>query len=120
MKSVLMVSGFLALLTACGASGRGPIVDMQGVSAAQYAQDLAECRDYADQVQVGREVVQGAVGGAVVGGAVGAAVGDSDTAQRAAGVGAVGGAARGVGNAVREREQVVRNCLLGRGYRVLN
>jgi hypothetical protein len=60
------------------------------------------------------------VAGAVVGGVFGAVVGNSNTAQRAAGGGAVLGAARSTGSVVRERDRVVRNCLLGRGYRVLN
>jgi len=105
-------------LAACRSSE--PIVDMQGVNRAQYNRDLAECRQYADQVEAGREVVRGAAGGAVVGAAVGAAVGDSDTAQRGAGAGAAVGAARGARQAERESERVLRNCLRGRGYRVLN
>lgn len=107
-------------LTFCRAADRQPIVDMQGVNSAQYNRDLAECRSYADEVEAGREVAQGAAAGAVVGGAIGAIAGDSDTAQRGAGVGAVAGAARGARNADNEREQVIRNCLRGRGYRVLN
>jgi len=108
------------LLIGCRATDDRPIVDMQGVSIAQYNTDLAECRVYADEVEAGRQVARGAVGGAVVGGAVGAAVGNSDTAQRTAGAGAVVGVARGARSAMMERERVVRNCLLGRGYRVLN
>jgi len=93
---------------------------MQGMSTAQYNNDLADCRTYADEVAVGREVARGGVGGAVIGGLIGAAVGNSNTAQRTAGAGAIGGSARGAGNAMRERDVVIRNCLRGRGYRVLN
>ncbi|MEX2130382.1 MAG: hypothetical protein WD772_02765 [Pseudohongiellaceae bacterium] len=117
-RSLLFAAIFV--LTACRVTDDRPIVDMQGVNVAQYNTDLAECRIYADEVRAGREAAQGAVGGAVVGGVIGAAIGNSDTVQRAAGAGAVAGAARGVGEAVREREMVVRNCLRGRGYRVLN
>jgi len=115
----LFISAFL-LLAGCRATDDRPIVDMQGVNVAQYSNDLTECRTYADDVRAGREAVGGAVGGAVVGGAIGAAIGNSDTAQRAAGAGAVAGAARGASGAIREREMVIRNCLRGRGYRVLN
>ena len=119
MRILLLVMA-LTLVAGCRATDDRPIVDMQGVNVAQYNQDLAECRVYADEVQAGRQVARGTVGGAVVGGAVGAAVGNSNTAQRTAGAGAVLGAARGARGAVFERERVVRNCLIGRGYRVLN
>lgn len=115
---VVLMAGIL--LAGCRATDDRPIVDLQGVNVAQYENDLAECRAYADEVRAGHEVAQGAVGGAVVGGAIGAAVGNSDTAQRGAGAGAVAGAARGAGEAIRERDRVLRNCLRGRGYRVLN
>ena len=101
-------------------TGNTPIVDTQGVNMARYEADLADCQDYADQVQVGRQTTVGAVAGAAVGGVFGAVIGDSDTAQRGAGVGAVGGGARGAGRGLQERERVIRRCLIGRGYRVLN
>ena len=101
-------------------TGNTPIVDTQGVNMARYEADLADCLDYADQVQVGRQTAVGAVAGAAVGAVFGAVIGDSDTAQRGAGVGAVGGGARGAGRGLQERERVIRRCLIGRGYRVLN
>lgn len=101
-------------------TGNTPIIDTQGVNMAQYEVDLEDCYAYADQVQVGRQAVVGATAGAAVGGVFGAIIGDSDTAQRGAGVGAVGGGARGVGRGLVERERVIRRCLIGRGYRVLN
>ncbi len=105
------------LLAACASD---PIIDPKGVNTAKYRQDLAECRVIADQVKVGQKAAGSAVAGAVVGAAVGAAVGNSNTAQRAAGAGATVGAAKGAGRGVNERERVVRNCLRGRGYQVLN
>lgn len=120
MPAKLLLLLPLILLAGCRATDDRPIVDMQGVSVTQYNSDLAQCQAYADEVETGRQVARGAVGGAVVGGAVGAVVGNSDTAQRTAGAGAVLGAARGTGEAMRERDRVLRNCLIGRGYRVLN
>ena len=111
-------------LTSCRSveelTGNTPIIDTQGVNMARYEADLADCREYADQVQVARQAGVGAVAGAAVGGVFGAVIGDSDTAQRGAGVGAVAGGARGVGRGLNERERVIRRCLIGRGYRVLN
>lgn len=114
----------LLVFTGCASvedlTGNNPIVDTQGVNMATYNRDLNECQAYADEVQIAEKAASGAVTGAVVGGVIGAAVGNSDTAKRGAGVGAVAGGARGIGEGIRERELVVKRCLIGRGYRVLN
>lgn len=96
------------------------IVDTQGVDMAQYRADLEQCSQYSDQVQTGKKVARGTLGGAAVGGLIGAAVGDSSTAQKGAGAGSVTGGAGGLVDSYREKNQVVKNCLRGRGYRVLN
>lgn len=101
-------------------TGNTPIIDTQGVNMARYESDLTDCKGYADQVQVGRQTAVGAAAGAAVGGVFGAVIGDSDTAQRGAGVGAIGGGARAAGRGLQERERVIKRCLIGRGYRVLN
>lgn len=110
---------FGALLTLASCASQ-PIIDTQGKSMAQYEQDLAECKVYANQVRTGQKVAVGAVAGAAIGAAIGAAVGDSDTAQRAAGAGAISGSAKGAGRGLHERQRVVHNCLRNRGYAVLN
>ncbi len=119
------VLGFLAsLLFACKTTddllGNKPIVDMQGVNVVAYEADLVDCQAYANQVQIGRQTAVGTVAGAAVGTVFGAIIGDSGTAQRGAGVGAVSGGVRGVSGGLSERERVIRRCLMGRGYRVLN
>ncbi len=126
LKPVFWTSLAATLLAGC-ATGQSPyvgsrdvIVDTQGVDHYTYQRDLADCRAYADQVGVAGRTATGAVGGAVVGGLLGAAAGNSTTAQRAAGVGAVAGGAGGVASGYSERQRVVRNCMSGRGYRVLN
>jgi len=115
INKILTMTLTITLLAAC--AGR-PIVDMAGVDPAQYQRDLAECRGYADQVP--KRAAGGAVVGALIGAAVGAAIGNSDTAQALAGAGAVQGAAEGAATTHEERAVVVRRCLAGRGYRVLN
>lgn len=119
MKRMPLIMTLLGL-GACQGLQDEPIIDPQGVNMAQYEQDLAACRAIAEQVDVGRDVAGGAVAGAALGGAIGAIVGNSDTAGRGAGVGAVGGGARGAARGMREQDQVLRRCLAGRGYRVLN
>ncbi len=105
-----------ALVAGC-ASHPDPIIDTKGVNMAQYEQDLSECKSYADNVSVAEGSAKGAAVGAVVGAAAGAISGD---AGRGAGYGGLSGATRsGLGNQ-REKEGIVKKCIRGRGYRVLN
>lgn len=98
-----------------------PIIDRKGVDMSVYYVDKAECETYADEVRPGDKVVRGAVGGAVVVGTIGAIFNRGpDSAERGAGVGAVTGGVRGAREGTRETERVVKQCLRGRGYRVLN
>ena len=108
----------IALFGAACSSSPQPIIDTKGVDMTQYEQDLAECEVYADEVRTGEGVAKGTAGGAVVGGAVGAVGGGSGT--RGAGVGAVLGAAGSGRKAAEEKSRVVKTCLRGRGYKVLN
>jgi len=123
IKVFIFVSA-LSLLTACSGFGRtasrSPIVDLKGVDLGAYQRDRSECEAYGDEVSMGQQVLTSTAGGAAAGAVIGAAAGNSDTAKRAAGIGGGFGALRGTRRALSEREMVVRNCLLGRGYRVLN
>jgi hypothetical protein len=105
------------LLAACSGA-TGPIIDTKGVDMAKYEQDRTECEKYAQQVSTGKAVGKGATGGAAVGAAVGAIAGGG--AGEGAGIGAVTGGAESARIADREKADVVRNCLRGRGYHVLN
>jgi outer membrane lipoprotein SlyB len=116
MKYPVAVIALLALTTGCTTTDE-IIIDKKGVDMARYEQDLAECREYSREVQTGKKVAKGAASGAVVGGLIGAITGD---AGKAAGVGAVGGGARGASEGSQDEVQVVKNCLRGRGYRILN
>jgi outer membrane lipoprotein SlyB len=113
-----------AVLAGCAGieefTGQEPIIDTQGVDLASLEQDKQECAAYADQVPVARQAAVGAGTGAVLGGVIGGIAGNSSTASRTAGIGAASGAIQGTGGGLRDRQQVIRNCLLGRGYRVLN
>jgi len=96
------------------------ITDTQNIDMAEYEKDLYECRRYASQVNVGSDALAGLIGGALIGAALGAAIGNSDTAERGANVGAITGVTEGASEALSEQDQVIKNCLLGRGYKVLN
>ncbi|MEW5251152.1 glycine zipper family protein [Microbulbifer sp. 2201CG32-9] len=118
-----------ALITACVSQpdqvpgAGGIVIDTYGVNMRQYQMDLADCKglSVAAGSDAGRRGVTRAAGGAVLGGALGAILGDSSSAAAAgAGAGAILGGVSGVGSAGAEEQSIVRNCLRGRGYRVLN
>lgn len=113
MRAMLVAAAFVA---GC-ASHPEPIIDTQGVNMSRYEQDLQDCEAYGAQVRIEKGVAKGAVAGGAVGAASGAVVGD---AGAGAGLGAIGGAARSAQIGEEEKSRVVKNCLRGRGYRVLN
>jgi len=112
-------------LAACAQSYQ-PIVDQRGVDPTRYSRDLAECRQYAEQVNPAGEAVAGAVLGAALGAALGAITGSFDSGL-STGTGAAAGAAYGGtlgvasagANGIEGQIDVIRNCLRGRGYNVL-
>ena len=114
----------LVLITAVGCAGADdrPIVDMKGVNEAAYEKDLQECQVYAkDQSGMGGTAAKGAGAGAVVGGLLGLVTGGNTTGiVQAAGAGAVIGGAGGAFTGNQAQEAVVKRCLSGRGYKVLN
>ena len=110
-------------LAAC-AQTYHPIVDMKDVDQGKYQTDLADCRQYAEQVSPAEDALAGTLIGALVGTAVfaalGAAGGDAGTgAAVGAALGGTTGAAAGVGGGIERQIQVIKSCLSGHGYRVL-
>lgn len=96
------------------------IIDEKSVDMTKYRQDLADCRSYASQVKTGEKTAKGAASGAVVGGLTGAIFGGASGAAQGAGVGAVGGGVKGADEGERTEVDVVKRCLAGRGYHILN
>jgi outer membrane lipoprotein SlyB len=119
-KRVQIIGPALLLAICAGCAGNGPIVDTKNIDQARYKQDLSECQTYAGQVNTGAAAGKSAAAGAVVGGIVGAIFGNSTTVIQSAGVGGVLGGAQGAANGEQSKDQVVKNCLRGRGYSVLN
>lgn len=113
-----------ACILAIAGCTHAPIVDLKGRDQAKYNDDLKECHGYAEQVQPVEEtaidVVIGGIIGAAFGAAVGAAVGDPGGGA-ALGASLFGGAGFvfGSNDSRKRQENVVRNCLQGRGWRVL-
>ena len=113
----LLLGATLLVLAACS-SAPGPIVDTKGVNMTRYHEDLADCEGYADQVRIESGVARGAAAGGAVGAATGAILGES--VGEYGGVGAVAGATKSASRGDQEKSQVVKRCMRGRGYKVLN
>ena len=103
------------------------MVDYQqpGYDYDKYRADNADCNALARQRPVGETAGQGAVGGLVLGAVLGGIVGNAggDTRHGAAygaALGTVSGAAQGAAEGVSRQTRIVRECMIGRGYRVLD
>ncbi|MEO1042526.1 MAG: glycine zipper family protein [Pseudomonadota bacterium] len=110
------ILGVAALVALGACTTYQPVVD--GPQDAQYYADLEDCRALAAQASSqNRDILSGAAVGAAIGGIVGSVDGNlGDGAAAGAGVGAVQGAVRKNNNS----NSVVRNCMRGRGHRVVN
>lgn len=121
MSLIISASAIVVLLAGCAATYT-PLVDYKaaGFNASQYGTDLFDCRQFSQQVAgPGAGAAGGAVAGALVGTLLSRLAGGQNNGQNArvgAGVGALSGAAGGGQNEV----AVVRKCMQGRGYSVLN
>jgi outer membrane lipoprotein SlyB len=118
MRAVLIicVSGVASCFSGCAAHP-DPIIDMKGVDQKQFVTDWNECAAYTEEVQVASGVAKGAAAGAAIGAITGAI--DGDAAEGAAYGGVYGGTRSGL-DADRDKQQVFKRCMRGRGYRVLN
>jgi hypothetical protein len=109
-----------------GCASYRPICDMQGVSRSQYENDLHECQKYAEQISPGVSTAAGAGIGAGIGALAGLIVGATlgvDSGQLAgfgAALGGLHGALSGGAAAAQSQMEIIKNCLRGRGYNVLN
>jgi uncharacterized protein YcfJ len=126
MRKIIFVL-LLIVLTACATYN--PVVDPASVrneDRDRYFRDRAECRALAEaNTNTARSAGRDAVIGGAVGTGTGALLGTifgSTTTGLAAGavIGGVAGASRGVYQSNRDFENIFRNCMRGRGYRVLN
>lgn len=118
---------FMGLMSGCAVeghhSGTRVVVDWSQIDDTnKYYQDRSQCRAISEQVAgAGQSAAAGAVGGAMFGALVGVLIGDAgEFALQGAGLGAVSGAAGGAGHGAMTRDSVMKNCLRGRGYNVLN
>ncbi len=114
------LSVYVITLCMAGCASDRPVVDTKGVDMSHYQQDQAECDALSSRVSTGQQAAKSAGFGAAIGAALGAIFGNTQSVLRSAGAGGVVGGAQGAVRGQGEKSQVVRNCLRGRGYRVLN
>ena len=118
MRALIVNALLLAAMQLAGCAAHpDPIIDTKGVDQEAMAQDWKECEAYSEEISMG----QGIAKGAALGGAIGAVVGsiDGDAGDDAA-YGAVYGGTRSGLDADRDKQEVFKRCMRGRGYRVLN
>jgi len=96
------------------------IIDTRGVDESVFKKDYSECSDFAKNIDLTeRTLKQGAVAGAT-GAAVGAIIGGEEAAKKIGGSAAVLNAVEANLDGRKERAKIIKNCLRGRGYKVLN
>lgn len=121
ITKVLTSAVVLILLVGCATTPRGanytPVVDMKDKDSAAYSTDLTQCSKYANE-RAG--AAAGAAVGALLVGLLGAALAPSGYRNQVARQGVILGGVAGAGNAVETQETIIKRCLAGRGYNVLN
>lgn len=112
----------ISMFSGCANTGANyrPVVDTKGVDLNQYETDLVDCQQFANQTAgAGQSAAAGAAAGAVFGALLAAAAGGGTSKRSTAGVGAVSGAAGAGAQGENNQRNVIRRCLSGRGYKVL-
>ena len=117
----LTCTAILVVLAACANTGSNYVPVIDGPVGPNYTIDLAQCQSIAaQQGNLGSSAGQNVAVGAGVAAASTAIVdGNSDNIGEAAAVGALAGLAGSALQQQRVKEQIIRNCMRGRGYNVV-
>ncbi len=107
-------------LTAGCAAHPDPIIDTKGVDPDEMAVDWQECEAYTEEVSVAKGTAKGAGLGGAIGAVVGSIGGNSTDVAESAAYGAIYGGTDSGLEADRDKQEVFKRCMRGRGYRVLN
>ena len=99
-----------------------PVIDTEGVDLNEMSSDMRSCNQFTkERLSAGQGAARGAVAGGILGGVIMTAVtGNSDHLGRGIAVGALGGAASGASDARQTQKGIMRRCMSGRGYTVLD
>lgn len=117
MKKVFTALFLPILLASC--ASYVPVIDTKNVDMGTYQNDLSECQQYAQGESPGASAAVGAVAGALFGLALAKVGGHNYDSGASSRIGAVAGAASGAGSSAETQMAIIKNCLSGRGYRVL-
>ena len=113
---IISISGCVANSSSSIFESSKPIIDTKGVDMTQYEIDLEECSDFSEDISTGKSIAKGAATGAAIGAVVEVVTDEKEAIEK----GAVAGGAKSGVRAVREKERILKRCLRGRGYKVLN
>jgi outer membrane lipoprotein SlyB len=121
MKRIILATALVLVANSAFAQTYQQPTYQQG--GANYNQDLAACQSYANQVSPMQDAAVGALGGAATGAALGAISGAlfkgvsvGQGAAFGAAAGGVLGLAGGAYTGTQNHNQVLNNCMRGRGY----
>lgn len=119
MKNWVIALLALGVLSGCATRGAGytPIIDTKDKDPVKLQQDVAECQAFAKQAA---DAAEGAAAGAVVGAVLAAILAPRDYRRNMVNRGALIGAAGGGAQAAETQEAIIKRCMTGRGYSVLN
>lgn len=125
LHAICMLLTVASVGTGCATNNMGadyrPIIDSQGKDPARLQQDVTECQAYAHQVSSAAErAAAGAVAGALLGAVFAAAAGAKGYRNESAAVGALSGGLGAAAEGERDQRNIIRRCMTGRGYSVLN
>ena len=123
MKKTLTITLAAAILVGCAAPMHQyqPLID-GGTNTEQYQRDLQDCRAYAmTKPSAENSAAAGAIFGALAGVAILAVGGGRHGfGNEAAGIGALLGGVEGYNKGAQGQQGIVKRCLAGRGYKVLD
>lgn len=118
--SIILLAVAMVLLSGCSTprgSSYQPIIDAKGKNPYQYDLDMRECQALATRAT---GTGNGALAGAAAGAVTAAIISHNKSWQGdMTAKGALFGGAAGAAKATHDQETVVKNCMRGRGYRVL-
>ena len=116
--SALALAGLTA---ACATTGSNYVPVVDGPVSASFQSDLAACQQIAaQQGTLSRNAAENAAAGAVVAGGTTAVFNNRGTnVAEAAAVGAAAGLLGSGLEQQRNKEQIIRNCMRGRGHNVI-
>jgi outer membrane lipoprotein SlyB len=118
--STLLVALSLAACATVPPAQYVPVIDTQGVDPKQYQSDLFDCQQFARQIDRERSAANAAIAGAIFMGVLSAALGGHTRENIAwAGAGAAAAGGQAAAYAGMSQVQIIKNCMAGRGYKVL-